>query len=202
MSRFSPGQTIVLRDLQAGIVREVHPETVVLDEPDLTAFWSPPGTIHRKAVDSFPSVISDNHETRYAELYPESWKILRLAVPGKWYSVLLFFDGITGSLSHWYINLEEPLQRKSYGFDYADLFLDIIAAPDLSVWHWEDEDELSEAISRGLVTPERSEMLYREGRKAIEWLSSGSSPFNGWEGWRPDPSWEIPVFPEGWDAEM
>lgn len=200
MSRFQPGQTIVMRDLQGGRIREVRPEIVIRDEPGLTAFWSPAGTIHRKAVNGFPSVINDNHETRYEESHLDSWKIVRLAVPGEWYSVLLFFHAATGSMSHWYINLEEPLQRTCFGFDYADLFLDIIAAPDLSVWHWEDEDELEEAVSRGLVSPERSEFLYREGTKAIEWLISGNSSFNGWEDWQPDPAWSIPVFPDGWDT--
>jgi predicted RNA-binding protein associated with RNAse of E/G family len=99
----------------------------------------------------------------------------------------------------WYVNLEEPLRRTAQGFDYLDQFLDVIVKPDLSGWHWKDEDELEEAVSLGLVSKEKAAVMYIEGDRVVAWLQSGKSPFSGWEKWRPDPSWQVPVLPEGWD---
>ena len=82
------------------------------------------------------------------------------------------------------------------GFEYIDLFLDILAEPDLSSWRWLDEDELKAAVEHGSVSSATSDMLYTEGKKAIEWLQSGKSPFNEWETWQPDPVWQNPVLPE------
>jgi len=120
---------------------------------------------------------------------------LRLSIPGSFYSILLFWDE-DNSLRAWYINLEEPIHRTLNGFEYIDLFLDILAEPDLSSWRWMDEDELKVAVEHGFVSGATSDMLYSEGKKAIEWLQSGNSPFNGWETWHPDPTWQIPVLPE------
>jgi predicted RNA-binding protein associated with RNAse of E/G family len=122
-------------------------------------------------------------------------RILRLSIPGAFYSVLLFWNP-DDSFRAWYINLEEPLHRTLQGFEYVDLFLDILAEPDLSSWKWLDEDELAAAVERGILSKETSDMLYSEGRKAVEWLISGNSPFNGWETWCPDPAWLIPVLPD------
>ncbi len=99
----------------------------------------------------------------------------------------------------WYINLEEPLRRTAMGFEYLDQFLDVIVKPDLSGWRWKDEDELEEAIALGLISRGKASAMRVEGEKVAVWIQSGKSPFNGWEKWRPDPSWKAPVLPDGWD---
>jgi predicted RNA-binding protein associated with RNAse of E/G family len=95
--------------------------------------------------------------------------------------------------------LEDPLHCTALGFDFLDQFLDIIVKPDLSGWHWKDEDELAEAVELGLISKERAAAMRAEGEKVALWIQSGKSPFNGWEKWRPDPAWKAPVLPEGWD---
>jgi predicted RNA-binding protein associated with RNAse of E/G family len=125
---------------------------------------------------------------------------LRLSIPGAPYSVLIFWSTEDNSLTRWYINLEEPMVRTKQGFIYTDLILDIVAVPDLSKWYWKDEGECKEAVNLGLLSQEKVNELRSEGEKAVKWLQSGKSPFSGWEKWKPDPSWQMPVLPDGWDA--
>ena len=124
---------------------------------------------------------------------------LKIISPGNCYSVIIFRNPVDGSHRVWYMNMEEPVHRTNFNYDYTDLFLDVIIAPGLAEWHWEDEDELEEAVKAGLVSREKASSLYVEGEKAVNWLKSGTSPFNGWENWQPDPAWQIPVLPENWD---
>ncbi|MFA5309642.1 MAG: DUF402 domain-containing protein [Dehalococcoidales bacterium] len=197
-SFFRPGQTIVIREMCDGRIWEARPAVVVSDTPRLGAFFVPPGSIWKESGEDF----------RPAERVGKSWRlkdkvwgfggILRLTVPAASYSVLLLRNA-DGSLYQWYINLEDPLRRTGLGFDYEDNILDIGVNPDFSGWHWKDEDELQEAIIIGLISQEKAAALYTEGKKAVDWLISGQSPFNGWEKWRPDPAWTLPVFPEGWE---
>ena len=205
-SYFQPGQTILLRELWQGNVWSARPAIVVQDEPELIILYIPAGTgtnwKRAIALDGTPATIENRLRSGWL-LEDVEWlgfDLLRMTIPGANYSVLIFWNTDDGSLQRWYINLEDPLRRTALGFDYIDQLLDIIATPDLTSWHWEDEDELEEAISLGLISSARADALRREGEKAIAWLQSGNSPFNGWEKWRPDPLWQIPVLPEGWDT--
>jgi hypothetical protein len=125
--------------------------------------------------------------------------LLRLCLPGANYSMIAFLNSGDMSLRRWYINLEDPLCRTAMGFDYVDQILDVIVEPDLSSWHWKDEDELAEAVTLGVISKERATAMYAEGERVANWLQSGKSPFNGWENWRPDSAWKVPVLPVGWD---
>ena len=125
--------------------------------------------------------------------------LLRLSIPGQRYSVLIFRD-VGGAQLRWYINLEDPLERTQLGFDFHDNILDVIVTPDLSSWHWEDEDELEEAVVVGLMSKEKSAELHALGEKVVTQLQSRKSIFNGWGEWCPDPTWPAPVLPEGWDV--
>ena len=198
-ARFELGQTIICREFWQNKVLSERPEIVVQDTPDLLALYLPTNTIINQPVSS------TGEKADYLDRLNLTWTLaevpwipprrLRLSIPGAFYSVLLFWNE-DNSLRAWYINLEEPLYRTPHGFDYIDLFLDIIAEPDLSSWRWLDEDELKEAVDQDFISRMTSDMLYSEGRKAIEWLQSGNSPFNEWERWRPDPAWQIPGLPE------
>ena len=200
---FQPGQPIVLREKWQDKILSVRPEIVVQDTPDLMAFYMPEGTIWKRAraLDGTPASGKERFRLAWM-LTDEKWggnDRLRLSIPGAHYSVLIFWTSGDWLVLRWYINLEEPLRRTELGFDYNDLLLDIIAVPDLTKWYWRDEDELEEAVSLGIISSARADTLRSEGEKAIAWLQSGKSPFNGWEKWHPDPSWQIPTLPEGWD---
>ncbi len=188
---FQQGQTILLREFWGQRVRSIRPYIVVQDSPELMVFYMPLYTVWKESTEK------DRLRSKWTlkdSVFMLS--VLRLAIPQTGYSIL-FIRNADGSPLGWYINLEEPLCRTGYGFDYTDLLLDILASPDLSTWRWDDEDELSDAVNLRQVSTEKAAALYSEGRKAIEWLQSGKSPFNEWANWKPDSSWQVPVVPNG-----
>lgn len=199
---FKPGQTIVRRELWYGRIRRAMPLIVVQDTSEFSAFYASQGTISKlcRTPDGSPVNI-DNYIRSYWILddLVDRHNSLRLKIPGSKYSIIVFWNPSDNSHNIWYINLESTSKKTKIGYDCTDYFLDVIISPDLSEWRWDDEDELAEAVEAGLITPEHSTELYADGKKAVKWLQSGESPFNGWEKWKPDPSWEIPVLPEGWD---
>ena len=202
-SFFTFGQIIVLREIWQSKVWSARPAILVQDTPEMLALYAPPGTMYRH-----PKTLKGERVKPRNRLWSdwilkdEKWTdyhLLRLTIPDSNYSVLVFWDAPDMRFHDWYINLEEPLRRTAMGFEYLDQFLDVIVKPDLSGWRWKDEDELEEAIALGLVSRGKASAMRAEGEKVAAWIQSGNSPFNGWEKWRPDLSWAIPVLPEGWD---
>ena len=200
---FQNGQTILLREIWHDRVWSARPEIVVQDKPELMAFYIPSGTLWKQPT------AADGSRALAQTRYRADWLLkevewtgmgrLRMTIPGSYYSVLIFRN-TDGSVRQWYINLEDPLRRMETGFDYIDQMLDITAVPNFATWQWKDADEVEEAIGLGIITSEKAAGMRVEGEKVINWLQSGKSPFNGWEKWRPNPTWEVPVLPAGWDT--
>ena len=66
-------------------------------------------------------------------------------------------------------------------------------------WSWKDEHEVPVAIAEGFLTEDEAAAARAEGERVIELVERRASPFSdGWERWRPDPSWPVPALPEGW----
>jgi hypothetical protein len=198
---FVAGQPIVLRQLWQGKIWQARPAICVQDSSDLIACYLPQGILWKSGRGSNGEFLRPIERSRwgFADSTWPTMSLLRMSIPGEEYSVLIFRNA-DDTLSHWYINLEEPLKRASLGFDFEDNILDVILTSDLKDWRWEDEDELEEAVVAGLVSAEKATALYEGGTKAVALLQSGISIFNGWENWRQDPSWSTPILPEGWDA--
>jgi uncharacterized protein len=200
---FKPGQIVALRTVWKGKIWAGGPEIVVRDTPELLALYILPG-----AWCKWPHTIDGGRikprlkargEYIVKDHIWDRFNCLRLKIPGSDYSVELFFN-LDMVLHAWYINMETPFYRYPAGFEYTDEELDIVIKPDLSAWRWKDEEELAEAVNCGLISKDRAAYLYAEGERVAKWIMSGNSPFNGWENWRPDPAWQVPVFPEGWDV--
>jgi hypothetical protein len=80
-----------------------------------------------------------------------------------------------------------------------DLALDVIIDADRS-WRWKDEDELETFVARGVFEPDLPQRLRAEALGVVSRLERNEPPFSEpWPEWRPDPSWERPVLPSGWD---
>jgi predicted RNA-binding protein associated with RNAse of E/G family len=200
---FSKGQTTVLREVLNGRIWSAKPGIIVQDTPQMLAVYSPPGTMVKqpRTLDG-KRVKADNRLRSEWVLLDIPWSnyhLLRMTIPGADYSVLAFWDEPDMKFHDWYINLEDPLHRIAAGFEYLDQWLDVIVAPDLSGWHWKDEDEFAEAVSLKLISQEKARAMRLEGERVADWIQSGKSPFNIWQNWRPDPSWKAPELPEGWD---
>ena len=203
-SFFTRGDRVVLREIWQGKVWSAKSEIVVQDTPEMLVLYLLPGTPYKQprtldGEDVTPTTRVQGEWLLADNVWPEDGECLRLVVPGAPYSVLVFWLEKHSKLRSWYINLEDPLRRTSIGFDYMDQILDIIMEPDLSSWHWKDEDEFQEAQELGLISPERARAMRAEGERVVEMLLSGKSVFNGWEHWKPDPAWKIPTLPVGWE---
>ncbi|MFF8970567.1 DUF402 domain-containing protein [Streptomyces sp. NPDC014995] len=204
---WEPGDQILWRYRENGGERFhiARPVTVVRDDADVLAVWLAPGTECVKPVlaDGTPP----HHEplrTRYTKprsVVLDRWfgtGVLKLARPGEPWSVWLFWEP-GWQFKNWYVNLEEPLVRWDGGVDSEDHFLDICVYPDRS-WGWRDEDEFAQAQQDGLMDAAVAERVREAGRSAVEVIRAWGAPFDdGWQHWRPDPSWAVPLLPEDWD---
>ena len=200
---FNHGQTVVLREVSGNKIWRAGPYSVVRDDPELIILYSPIGVVSKYHLTPDGRRVKPNQKVRsewvLTDMKWDKFFVLRLSIPGANYSTLIFWDYPSNKLDVFYINLEEPLQRTALGFDLTDNFLDVIVEPDLSGWHWKDEDEFAEAIELGIIGVEKAKSIRAEGERVAKWIQSGKSPFNSWANWRPDPSWKVPVLPDGWE---
>ncbi|MFD5774394.1 cytidylyl-2-hydroxypropylphosphonate hydrolase [Streptomyces fungicidicus] len=204
---WAPGAQILWRYRENGGTR-IHiarPVTVVRDDAELLAVWMAPGTECVKPVlaDGTP-VHQEPLGTRYTRprtVQRDRWfgtGVLKLVRPGEPWSVWLFWDP-GWRFKNWYVNLEEPMARWAGGVDSEDHFLDISVHPDRG-WHWRDEDEFAQAQRDGLMGPALAGRVREAGRAAVAAIEAWGPPFaDGWENWRPDPSWTVPSLPRDWD---
>ena len=118
---------------------------------------------------------------------------LRISKRGEPFS-LLRFHHLDGSFRGWYVNLEQPQQRTTLGFDFEDELLDIWVEQD-SDPEWLDEDELEEAVLRGFFSPERAARIRTNGERVLArhfarierhdvrgWLTMGDDAVRGYAG--------------------
>ena len=201
MTRFwKPGDQIVLREIWRGMVWSGRPCTVVEDTPSRLVLYSGAGVRWMKPCD--PAGVRLRIPEDEWVLREDVWtlEVCRIVIPGSRHSILLLWTMGFVEFLLWYVNLEEPFVRSAIGFDYKDRLLDIEIAPDLSRWKWKDEDELEEALARGVLTAHEAQVFRAEGEEVIAALDARRPPFDDrWDLWRPDPGWRSPGFPDGWD---
>ena len=198
MRRFEPGETIALRQTWGGRVWAARPATVVEDAPDQTMLFVPVGSFWMAPFRDGKRLKIPQSEFELVTQRYEDLHVLSFSWPDTWYAVLLFL-GPDGSAHSWYVNLEEPLRRTGLGFDTLDHELDVIVELDGS-WRWKDEDDLAEAIRRGVIPAQDEPRMRADGERAVRRILDREPPFDlDWTTWRPDPTWPIPVLPDGWD---
>jgi Protein of unknown function (DUF402) len=185
--RFKAGEWVELREVWDGRTWELRQGIVVDDRPDVVAVYTPP---------SAPALVAAGADGTRLRLPPPDWSLAEAVTPadrhflavhplGAEHSVLAIWDNDWRFLC-WYINLESDLVRTATGFEYEDHVLDVIVEEGLKSWHWKDEDELGEALARGLFTREQLAAFYAEGERAAEWLMARRAPYDTlWENWRP-----------------
>jgi hypothetical protein len=137
------------------------------------------------------------------DLVERTWDkgpILSFSWPSVGYAILLFFHP-DWTPWVWYVNIEAPLRPTELGFDTEERVLDVLVVPDRSSWEWKDQDELEEAVRRGLFTPAQAAEFRAEAERALRRLLNREPPFDrDWTTWRPNPDWPVPELPPGWDA--
>jgi len=197
--RFETGETIALRQTWQGRVWAARPATVVEDASEQTMLFVPSGTGWMAPFHDRKRLKIPQTEFQLAPLrYEEEIHVLSFSWPDTWYAVLLFLRP-DGSPHSWYVNLEEPLRRTELGFDTLDHELDVIVELDGS-WRWKDEDDLAEAIRRGVIPAEDEPRMLADGERAVRRIVDREPPFDrDWTTWRPDPTWPVPILPQSWD---
>jgi hypothetical protein len=185
---WSRGDVICARQTWLGRVWQAHAWYVVADGEDERVLFAPIGAEAR-----FSGIPIPCDEWT---LKPSQFKqhLLLFARPGVAYSTSLIWDA-SWTLREWYVNFERPSRPQTpVGFDYVDCALDLVVYPD-GRHELLDEDELEEALERGVLTQDDAAAAYADAARLVE-----TWPFpTGWEDWRPDPGWEPPKLPAGWD---
>jgi predicted RNA-binding protein associated with RNAse of E/G family len=196
--RFEAGTPVALRDVWEGSVWAARAALVVEDTPDQVMLYIPVGTRWFAPVRKGRRLKIQQPDFELAELRNDDLHVLSFAWPDTFAAVLLEFRPDWSPL-RWYVNLEEPLRRSAIGFDTLDHKLDVILELDGS-WWWKDEDELAEAIRRGVIPAEREARLRTAAERAVQRIVERDPPFDrDWTTWRPDPAWPIPELPGGWE---
>jgi len=206
-SIFRTGENIVLREIWHSKIWTARPGIVVQDTKELVVIYRPVGTLDKRRKSLTGEQITA-HDWKYNTWVLEDAsrndvRMLKMTIPGECYSVIAFWNALDNTFNCWYINLEDPtnpIHHTSIGFDCTDMLLDLIVEPNLKDWRWDDEDELQEVVKAGLISPGTAKVLFAKGEEVRDMIMSGKSIFNGWEKWRPDPAWKVPVLPEGWDV--
>jgi hypothetical protein len=204
----APGETIVFQEIWRDRVWAARPMRVVRDEDDFVALWFPKGT-RWKAPTADPShPWKEDRASRLAEcaalgewiFRDAEWDVdtLWLMREGEWHAVWVSWlpDGRHWG---WYVNLQEPFRRTVLGFETMDLMLDLLVDHDRT-WRWKDEDELQTFVERGVFDAGTAERAREEGRRVAARAEQNEPPFSEpWTEWRPDPAWDTPELPQGWD---
>jgi hypothetical protein len=181
---------------------------VVRDEGDFVALWFPRLT-RWKVPTSDPArpwhadrgghlaecAVSGEWTFRDAEWDVDTLWLMR---EGDWHAVWVSWLP-HGEHWGWYVNLQEPFRRTELGFETMDLVLDLIVERNRT-WRWKDEDELRTFVERGALDTETVERVREEGLRVATRAERDEPPFSDpWPDWRPDPAWDTPVLPPGWD---
>jgi hypothetical protein len=198
MLRWSPGDCIVVREVWHGRVFEARPALVVRDEPEHTMLLVPGGVACGVPVGEDGAELRLPDRPWHLEVRERGPNpILSFAWPGTPYAVLRWTT--EQGTPMWYVNLQDPLERTTIGFDTTDHALDVIVGLD-GTWAWKDEDELAEAVEDGLFTADEVATFRADGERALARILDREPPFDrDWSAWRPDPGWREPTLPEGWD---
>lgn len=202
--RWSGGDTIVLREVWRGLVWSERPATVVADDGRSVVVWLPAGTRWlaptvpptRERAPSRAERLSSCLALEDWVLVERQWDVSTLwfVEPGERYCAWVSWLPTGGHLG-WYVNLQEPFERTSAGFDWMDLMLDILVEPDRT-WRWKDEDEFAALIERGLIDAQTADEVRAAADVAIARLAEQAAPFDAeWPRWRPEPGWGVPVLP-------
>lgn len=176
----------------------VHPMTVVEDTPDRLVAWLAMDTpildferddgldkrAHRPTMFTAPL-----HQVR------RTWwgnHVLRILEPGRRWSTWVFFDGRTDEFLGWYCNIEAVHRRSGRTTSSSDQVLDVWIEPDRSVRR-KDEAELELAVEQGRYTQAEADDITAVAEEIEKVVADWGPPFcDGWEHFRPDPSWPVP----------
>ena len=187
----------------------LRPVTVVRDDAEgLVAWLAPSKSVLRPVLPDgreLRSVPAEQMFRAERALRLDRWEghgVLKVAPTGVPWSVWCFWNP-DWSFRGWYVNLEDVHRRDARSIATQDHVLDVWVDADRSV-RWKDEDELEAAVVAGRFTAEQAAAFRNDAREVEACVAAWGLPFrDGWEHWRPDPSWPVPELPpdSAWDFD-
>jgi hypothetical protein len=190
---WSPGDTVVLRQVWQGRPLFAIPCVVVSDEPDLLVTYLP----ERAPFGAVPGWPGGQHP--WADrAHWEGHGTLMLRRPGDRCSVWVFWRGEERQFSCWYVNFEEPYRRSEIGIDTLDHELDLWSE-DGKTWHLKDEDGVQQRVAEGRYDAEEAARIRADAASFARQYSYEQPWWDlEWANWHPR---EIPevALPEGWE---
>jgi hypothetical protein len=203
-SYWERGSQVVYREVWQNKVWTARPVTVVQDTPDLIVLYICFGTCWK--IPERPAGFDDFAHFRLSGKWGFKdviWKwgdALYWIEPGAAHAVHVMWSQSPREFVGWYVNMQEPVRRTQMGFDFMDQDLDIVVKPEVSEWHWKDEDVMQTGLELGIYTTQQVRDIRAEGERVVENIQRQAAPFdNSWLDWKPDPAWPIPTLPAGWD---
>ena len=206
---WKPGEQIVQYEMLGSGIGLARPVTVVNDGAEHLVLYSHPCTqTVTRGVENYRSLsLSDRIELRsrmldpgvgdFREAISPNSHVLSLTPHDSWHSVILFWSS-QWQFRIWYVNFQSPLRRVRHGVQLHDYALDIVVRPDMS-WSWKDEDEFESLMAGGFFDSDQVLSIRSEAARMVRAIESAQPPFcDGWERWRPDPSWPAPELPNEW----
>lgn len=176
----------------------VMPATVLEDGPERIVHRLAAGTVYlrRQQLNGLPMPRVSDRDGFYAvesKLVAETWSSNNqyiVVFPDRGASFRCKYDAESGDLTGFYVNLQEPLMRTSYGFWTIDQYLDIRVQPDLT-WEIKDQDEFDAAVTSGIMPAEVAGRVRDEAARVIDDIAARRFPFDGFQ-----PTWDAaPQFP-------
>jgi hypothetical protein len=191
---WSPGETIVLRQVWQGRPLFAMPSVVVSDEHGLLVTYLPEGAAFG-AVPGWPGGI---HPWARRERW-QGHGTLMLRRPGDRHSIWVFWQGEEREFACWYVNLEAPYRRSAIGIDTLDHELDLWSA-DGETWHLKDEEGVEQCVADGRFD-EAEAVRIRADAADFRAEQERDGPWwdLGWAKWQPQQDLVTPSLPEGWE---
>ena len=203
---WNPGDIVIGRGVYRERIWHVVPSIIVRDTPREIVMAIVPGS-ECMAEENYTRGIK-NGKRRWDfkdgdwRLEKSVWhtnRVLSIVEPGKYYSIMFFWNHYSNKFLGYYINFQVPFKRNPCGFDTLDLDLDIDIDPDFG-FKWKDEDDYQKAIDHGLISPEWMQGIETAKPEILDRIEKRQYPFDGsWLDWKPDPGWSPPTLPENWD---
>ena len=173
---WNAGENILLRGVWHERLWFALPVTVVQDSHDLIAFYWRANTPSK----NYPvrKISKELLADEQIDLIDGKWvttDVLMLSKPGAAHGIMVMWESGHVKFNGWYVNLQEPLRRTPLGFDTMDQLLDIVITPDLSDWHWKDEDEFSDAVEHGVFSLKQAKAIREEGEHVVKTMLDDGS---------------------------
>lgn len=192
-----PGQPVVRREILGDRPWLGWMVNVVEDSPDRFVTFSPSGSRFHFPAGDWPTADGLHPWHKFS-----GWQghgALMLQRPGDAYAIWHFWSGSDREFAGWYVNFEAPFERTAIGFDTKDLELDIVIHPDRN-WEFKDVDLLWQRHDEGRFTLFEVRRILELGEAIGAMVDSGRWWWGeAWTEWEPDPAWQVPELPPGWD---